>query len=423
MNAAEAARSAWRDVWANKVRSSLSFAAISVGVASLLYTTAQTRGMQLELRKNLEVMGPGRMTVEKARDYVSRGLSPGLTLSDLRAVRAEIPGLYMADASLSAWPDLLVYGRTVVKRPRVQGVTEQWRRRDWVFGLRGRFFDSRDVDDAARVCVLLEPGGWVHKPFWATFMRRDGDFDRLVTHHDLLGREVRIHNTVFVVVGILKKPPFDKDPRWNAWNDPDVLVPITAAQRYLPGGKGPSDAVEKLRLDTGDERTIPDVRRRLEGLLTRRHRGEADFKIRDEREEIAGQMNDLKKYVKAGLALGIVALLAGGIGIMNVTLATIFLRVKEIGIRRAVGAGKGDILAQFLFEAVYLGMAGGVAGLGLAAEGIKLLEKLGERNVAAITWYQCAAMVALGALVSAAFAFFPAYQAAGLDPVEALRSE
>ncbi|PIR19757.1 MAG: ABC transporter permease, partial [Elusimicrobia bacterium CG11_big_fil_rev_8_21_14_0_20_64_6] len=134
--------------------------------------------------------------------------------------------------------------------------------------------------------------------------------------------------------------------------------------------------VDEIRIDTGNERTLSARRSQIEVILKRRHRGEEDFEIKDQREEIENEMENMRKYVKAGLALGVVALLAGGIGIMNVTLATIFARVREIGIRRAIGASRADILAQFLLEAAMLGAAGGVAGVALGLGGVKWLSGL-----------------------------------------------
>lgn len=423
MNVAEAARSAWRDVWANKVRSALSFSAISVGVASLLYTLAQTKGMQQQLQKNVELMGPGAITIEKDGQYVSKGLSPGLTLSDAGALKSELPDLYMVDPRLTVYPQELVAAGQRVPYPRVDGVSQEWRKRDWVYTLDGRFIDGRDVKDSARVCVLLKPGGWLHKPFWAEYWHFEDPLGDLISHRDLLGKTVRLQDTVFFVVGILRLPPRDVDPRWESWDNPNVLVPVTAAQRYLRDGGDALDRIDSIRIDTGDEKTLDQSRRRIDAILTLRHRGEKDFKLRDMRSEMAGRMDEMKKYIAAALILGIVALLAGGIGIMNVTLATIFSRVKEIGIRRALGASRGDILAQFLCEAALLGVAGGVAGIGLGKVGLHFLESWNERQVAHLTWYHCCGMVLVGAAVSALFAALPAYQASGMEPVEALRSE
>ncbi len=424
MNLREAFRAGAREIAANKFRSALSFTAVSVGVASLLYTMAQTRGMQEALARNLELMGPGRMTIEKKRNYVSKGLSSGLTYGDALALRRELPDLYMVEPRSASWGSKLVHGRSSIEGVRVAGATPDFRKRDWVFKLRGRFLNGWDVEHRARVVVLVEPATWIKKPFWAKFWGEDSPYQLFAERRDLLGERVRLDDAVFTVVGVLTPPPRDKDPRWESWSTPHALVPITAFQRHLSRGEADPDAVGEILIDTGSERTLASRRRQVSAILKRRHRDEEDFEIKDDREAIEAKMEDMRKYVKAGLALGVVALLAGGIGIMNVTLATIFARVREIGIRRALGAGRADILAQFLLEAAMLGAAGGVAGVALGLGGLKWLSGLsGSRDVAEITWAQCAEGILLAALVSAAFALIPAYRASRLDPVEALKAE
>ena len=423
MNAGEALRAGAREIYANKFRSALSFAAVSVGVASLLYTMAQTQGMKEALEKNLELMGPGRLTIEKKRNYTSKGLSQGLTYGDALALRRELPDLYMVEPESTNW-GRLVHGRTSINGVKMTGGTPDFARRDWVYRLRGRFLNEWDVAHRARVAVMIEPAVWIKKPFWAKFWGDDNEYDSFAKRRDLLGAQVRLEDSVFTVVGVLTQPPRDKDPRWDSWNTPNILVPITAYQQHLAQDMNTPDAVDEIRVDTGDERTLASRRKQVEVILKRRHRGEEDFEVKDDREEIENKMEEMRKYVKAGLALGVVALLAGGIGIMNVTLATIFARVREIGVRRAIGASRADILAQFLFEAAMLGAAGGVAGVGLGLGGVKWLAGLGgSRDIAQITWLQCAAGIALASFVSAAFAFVPAYRASRLDPVEALKAE
>lgn len=423
MNLREALRAGAREISANKFRSALSFTAVSVGVASLLYTTAQTRGMQEALALNLELMGPGRMTVEKKQNYVSRGLSSGLTYADAAALRRELPDLYMVEPHSSSWGSNLVFGRTTVRGVRAVGTTPEFRRRDWVYSLRGRFINEWDVAHRARVVVMVEPAIWIKKPFWAKYWSRENPYDAFVKRRDLLGQRIRLEDSVFTVVGVMTPPPRDKDPRWNSWGTPNAVVPITAFQESLERS-GIPDGIDEIRIDTGDEKTLSSRRRQVEAILKRRHRGEEDFDIKDEREAIEADLAEMRKNAKTGLVLGLVALLAGGIGIMNVTLATIFARVREIGIRRAIGASRGDILALFLIEAAMLGAAGGAAGVALGLGGVKWLATLGgSRKLAEITWLQCAEGVALAALVSAAFALIPAYRASRLDPVEALRAE
>ncbi len=423
MNLREAFRAGAREISANKFRSALSFTAVSVGVASLLYTMAQTRGMQEALEKNLVLMGPGRLSIEAKRNYISKGLSLGLSYSDARALRRELPDLYMVEPK-SSYSITLVYGRSKVENVTTAGITPEFRRRDWVYELRGRFINQWDVDHRERVAVLVRPAGWRKKPIWAKFWGRDDAYENFAKRRDLLGERIRLGDSVFTVVGILTPPPRDLDPRWESWGTPDALVPITAFQQHFAQNSGNPDGVDEIQIETGDEKTLAPRRKQIEAILKRRHRGEEDFEIHDEREAIETKMEEMRKYVKAGLALGIVALLAGGIGIMNVTLATIFARVREIGIRRAIGASRVDILAQFLLEAAMLGAAGGIAGVALGLGGIEWLSRLeGSRQLAKISWLHCFEGIALASFVSAAFAFIPAYRASRLDPVEALRAE
>lgn len=424
MNLGEAARTAAREIRVHKLRSLLSFLAISVGAASLLYTLAQTRGMQQATLRNLELMGPGALSVERSSHYEGRGLSKGLTSGDAEAIRREVPGLYMISPTAKTWSADATFEGRRIDDTQVVGVTTEWRKRDWVYKLRGRFISDDDVRDAARVCVVVEPGGWVEKPFWAKFWTWKSPFDDLVTRRDLLGRELRLGGHEFLVVGSMRLPPRDKDPRWEAWDNPSVIVPLSAFGVYLAGAENRSpDSIDAIKVDTGAESTLPWAKRRIETLLKERHRGEEDFEVKNLRKEIEDSMQEESKYVAVALALGIVALLSGGIGILNVTLAAVYSRVREIGIRRAIGASRGDVMALFLVEAALLGVAGGAAGVLLGVAGIEKLARGADRDVADLAWYHAAAMVALSSLVAAAFAAYPAWRASRLDPIEAMRQD
>ena len=424
MNLGEAARAAAREIRIHKLRSLLSFSAISVGAASLLYTLAQTRGMQQAVSRNLELMGPGALAIEHKRDYVSRGLSKGLTVDDAQALRAQMPALFMVSPTAQSWNADLTYEGRRVESTSVVGVTPEWRRRNWVYTQRGRFFSERDQREAARVCIVIEPGGWFKKPFWASFWNWEPGFDKIVSRRDLLGRRLRLGGHDFVVVGALKLPPKDKDPRWNSWNNPSVLVPLATFSRFLGSRRGNTPgAVDEISIDTGDEKTLGPSRRRIETILKQRHRGEEDFEVKNQRQELEDSIREENKYVLVALILGVVALISGGIGILNVTLAAVYSRVREIGIRRALGAERSDVMALFMAEAALLGLAGGVAGVVLGVIGIEKLAKAADRDVVDMAWYHAVAMVALSSAVAAAFSAYPAWLASRLDPVEALREE
>ncbi|MBI5242886.1 MAG: ABC transporter permease [Elusimicrobia bacterium] len=425
MKVFEALRTGFREIRAHKSRSALSFSAVAIGVASMLYTFAQTHGMNREIGRAIGLIGPGRLSVEAKKDYVSKGLSPGLTADDALEIRLSMPELYMVYPSARHWiEELLVAGRKF-DSVLVMGTTPDWAKRDWVYTQRGRWLSDLDLRQASRVCVVIEPGGWVKKPFWASWMW-EGPFEGFLKRHDMLGKDLILGGHSFRVVGALRDPPADKDPRWGRYSEGNVsiLMPVTAMHSLMfqYGQKHPR-SVDSIQVDTGNEKTLPAAKRMIASILKRRHKGEDDFEIKDSREEIEGQLKETAKYTLAATLLGAVAILAGGIGILNVTLAALFARVKEIGIRRAVGATRLDILSQFVAEAMLLGLCGGVAGSALGAGGIAYLARHTDRDLASLTWYHFAAALALAGATGFFFSLYPAWKAAALDPVEALRDE
>lgn len=415
-----------REIRANKLRSVLSFAAVAVGSASVLYTLAGVTGMRLEVGKAIGLLGPGRLRVEEKRNYKSRGLSPGLTSDDAAEISA-LPGVYMAFPKTNGWGVDVRYRGKRFENVQVVGTTPAWAKRDWVYKLRGRFFNDEDVKQSARVCVLIEPGGWEVKPFWYSFWGQERPFPAMVSRRDLLGRELQLNGHGFTVVGVMREPPRDRDPRWfnREWTGSGyILTPVTSHHQFLrQGWSRRANGVQKIEVDTGDEKTVPAIRRAVEIILKRRHRGEADFDVVDYREEIANELEENRQQVLVGVLLGSVAILAGGIGIMNVTLATIFLRVKEVGIRRALGATRFDIIAQFVAEATLLGILGGLAGLVLGYYGVEHLMKNADKDMAELVWWHFPAALAVAGLTGFLFSVAPAWRASGLDPVEALRNE
>lgn len=425
LNVFEAALTGWLEIKGHKMRSFLSFFAISIGVASILYTSAQVSGMNKRMTEALELVGPGRMEVEPKRDYQSRGISPGLTSDDAEAIRSAMPELHMVYPVINKHGVRMRYREFNNDDIAVFGVTPEWRRRDWVYTQRGRFLQEADVRQGSRVAVVIQPGGWFEKPFWARWFQ-ETPFDKLLQKRDLLGQVVSLNDRLFTVVGVIKEPPRDKDPRWfrSFWTRGGTfLVPISTFQRTLSsGGDRDPRVVNDIQVDTGDEETIPLYKRRIERLLEARHR-EPDFEVNDNREQIQGIINSMKERAIAILAVGIVAILAGGIGIMNVTLATIFSRVKEIGVRRAVGATRGDIMAQFVVEAMVLGLLGGIAGLFLGLLAVEYLQPKQARDMAQLTAWHCLGALLLSVGTGFVFALYPASQAAKLDPVEALHYE
>lgn len=424
MKVSELARSAHLEITSNKARSSLTCFSLAIGVAAIIFTFSQVEGMKKRYIEIMELSGPGRIKVQKRPGYTSRGLSKGLTLDDARAIRRIFPELYMVSPVARTWGSEFQLDDFHSDSMRVLGVTEEWRKRDWVYVLKGRFITAQDVEDTARVCLLVKPGGWTEKPFWAKYFP-EKPIEKIFKHKEVLGKKVRMKGHIFTVIGVLEEPDKDKDPRWSreGGGDGKIVIPITTLQTYLKrSSDGANRPLRSIEIDTGDGDTAANYIRQIKTLLKSRHRGEEDFEIKDFRELIAGAMERMKEFATAILVIGIVAVLAGGIGIMNVTLATIFSRIREIGIRRALGATRMDIIQQFVTEAVALGVIGGIAGSGLGIAAVKFLAPDADRMAAVGIHHLLAALViAMG--TGFFFSIFPAYQASKFDPIEALHYE
>ncbi|MBI4669521.1 MAG: ABC transporter permease [Elusimicrobia bacterium] len=420
------------EIWAHKLRSLLSFLTMAIGVGAILYTFAITEGTSQRMKKAMAIAGQGRMEIGPKRggDYKSKGLSPGLTLNDAKAIRSAFPELAMVSPEIERWGAGFIYKDFKDGSLAARGITLEWAKRDWGYTTRGRFLNQTDIDTAARVCVLIEPGRWLKKPWWIKrWASRKDDFNSWIVRRDLLGKNVIIGNEMFLVVGIIQEPTREKDPRWfrGRWSWGDGLMPITTLMKSVTSRYDASDSPDKIDsidIDTGNEETVSSYRKKIEALMRLRHRGEEDFEVFEYRERYADQIAEQKKTARATLLMGIICVLAGGIGIMNVTLATIYSRIKEIGIRRAVGASRSDIVLQFVIEAMLLGLLGGIFGIALGLLGINtFLKDIRWMDIA--TFHPIHFMAALTIAVGTGFIFsiWPAWMAAKLDPVEALRYE
>ena len=418
------------EIFHHKMRSFLTFFAISIGVISIMYSLTLIYSMNFRTKKAIELVGPGRLKVEmKNRRQSDSSLEKkeardSLTLEDALALRAQLPGLYMVSPIITKYVDFS--DGTFEDGQEVGGITPEWKKRGWVYKVSGRFINQHDLDTYARVAVIIEEGGYFKKPRWMSIYDWRDKVQVYIKHNNLLGKTVKLDNRLYTVVGILQEPPMEKNPKSfmnvEGWQ-PNVMVPITTAQRLMNGYGWDSGGVDEINVDTGEEATMNIYKRRIEKLLQARHGGRVRLNIKDFRELIKQQLAAQERNMYTSLILGAIAILAGGIGIMNVTLATIYSRIKEIGIRRAIGATRADIMSQFIIEAMLLGFFGGLAGIFVGLAGIQYLASQGDTEMMMLQWWMpfCAIVVAVftGFLAS----LYPAYQASRLDPIEALRYE
>ena len=426
-----AARTGFTELWSHKTRSALSFLAIAVGSVVFIDSFAAIVETQRRLREQERVSGIARLKIvqNNSRSYSNPDEyvpAPAILYEDVEKLKERVPGLFMVSPEARDWRNIFEYeGKRVVTS--AYGVTPEWIKRDFVYSLRGRFINQHDLDTRARVVVLIRKAPPAPASRFDKAARKRWDFtsafDVLVSHADLLGKPVKLDNIAFTVVGILEELPASRRPA-TVWDDGGrdrkVLAPVTSLAHA--GIISEWHSLD-LNIDTGDERTFDDTMRRIKDWLKSRYGDEEAFIIENQLEQIKSRIETSLKAALMTISLGMLAFIAGGIGIMNVTLATVFSRTTEIGIRRAIGASRGDIMLQFVVEAVMLGLIGGLLGSGAGwLWGVPVKVLLGLERSPIMPWMPVVSVL-IAALTAFVFALYPAWVAAGLKPADALRAE
>ncbi|MGD9643413.1 MAG: ABC transporter permease [Elusimicrobiales bacterium] len=422
-----AARSGAAEIWAHKTRSVLSFLAIAVGSVVFIDAFSAIFHTYERLERQREFSGLARMRIIQNQaasysspdDYVE---PPSFGYDQLKKLREQAPEFHMISGEARSWRNVMEYqGERLVAS--VAGVTPEWMKRDFGYTLRGRFFNWHDMEEKLRVCVLIRrapppPAEKISRKAYST----GNAFDTLLTHNDLLGKTVKIDGITFTVIGVAEEFPHSRRLQgFSGYREQTkVLVPVTTGANYgIVRGGGQLE----VSIDAGPEAGFDDALRKVNNFLKITF-GDGDFfLVENQLEEIRKNMAARLKDAFVTISLGMLAFIAGGIGIMNVTLATVFARTKEIGIRRAVGASRSDIMLQFMVEAVLLGLIGGVLGSALGwLWGVPLKVILGMGASPIKPWMPLISIL-IAAVTAFAFAIYPAWVAAGLKPADALRAE
>jgi len=399
-----------REVLSNKFRSFLSMIGIILGVASLVAMIGVVQGMISNFTIFFEESGGiEKITIRPTDPPLEQThiafLSPGLTITDAESIAASVPlAEYVTPVVQPGW-GRLTRGNYRTGR-RFQGVWPDIQAIENYQVERGRFIGDLDNDKASAVVVLgAEAVSRLYGP-----------------GEDPIGTQIRIRNQPFTVVGVLPEYYFDQSGR-NAlrWKNFAVFIPARTAAMRFQG----DELVQAIHVRVNDFRNLNDLIPQLESVLLQNHKGIMDFEI-ETREDQLAEFERLERsftYSLGGVA-GI-SLLVGGIGIMNVMLAVVSERIREIGVRKAVGARASDIFIQFLVESTAISVVGGVLGVFLSVAFLQILGGVipgGE----AINLFPGTAMI-FGFIFSAGIGLlsgvYPAFKAARLDPIEALRYE
>src|SRR3954466_105665 len=392
---------------ANKMRSLLTMLGIVIGVAAVIAMVAIGSGAQNAVKERINALGTTLLTVNPGQQRMG-GVSVGganakLTLDDARALEDSGGALFAAVQPEMGGNQQVTWTNKNTNTSIVGSSANYLEVRKYELAV-GRMFSTAEDEGRARVAVV--------GPTVATNMG-------LTTPDALVGEKIRIRGLMFDVIGVTKSKG-----QASQFGNPDdqILIPLRTA-RYRVNG---NDRLRSISVISPAEDSIASTMGRIQSILRHEHRlrqGVADdFQIRSQADFLntLGETTAVFTYLLAGIAA--VSLIVGGIGIMNIMLVSVTERTREIGIRKALGATKWNILLQFLIEAVVLCCLGGIVGIGIGTGGAMVMSK-----VAGFTTHVSMSVVgaafASAAAVGVVIRVWPARSAAVMDPIVALRYE
>ena len=402
---------AWAGVITHKLRSSLTMLGIVIGITAVIALMSIGRGVEAEIMSEIEKFGsnlvfitPGWTTEEEA--WAAAGSAQTLTQEDAAAIAEQVPSVSSVAPVLASNLQAVVGGENV--RAQVSGVTPEHMQVNNLEIAHGAFFTEYDYQRGAKVAVL---GSNVKETLF-------GDADPI-------GQQMRMGGIVVRVIGVLEgKEAMEGSP------DDNIFIPLTTFQQtvYQPRTAQGDHVVHYITLTVSDQEQGNYVIDEITELLRSRHQlaahADDDFEIIS-MEEIIETVSEITGTIAIFLgAIAGISLLVGGVGVMNIMLVSVTERRREIGILKALGATGRDIWTQFLMEAAFLTLAGGIIGIAL---GWGLSYSVSRFSMGQIPSVVTADIVILAVSVSVGiglfFGFYPAWKASRLNPIEALRSE
>ena len=399
---------ALRAILLNKTRSLLTCLGIIVGIAAVIAVMAIGQGAQTMMVREISSMGDNLVMVfpeRNNRGAVSVGMGQGQTMTadDAEAIKRELSHLVKGVSPGVNANCQMMYGARNWSG-RVSGVgCEVTSINNWTV-TDGRFFTEEEERQCARVCAI------------GTTVRAN-----LFEDEEPVGRTIRLGSMTFKVIGVLGSKGANN---WGQDQDDVIMAPYTTVQRYLQRSVFRNIGMMHISLISMDD--LEEAKREITALLRQRHHladyQDNDFEMRDTTEimNTIGSVTGLMTVLLTAVAA--ISLLVGGIGIMNIMLVSVTERIKEIGLRMAIGATPANILWQFILEAVVLSTVGGAIGVVVGIGGAQVIGAAKGWPILIQIPSTIAAFL-FSSVVGMFFGFYPAYRASKLNPIDCLRYE
>jgi putative ABC transport system permease protein len=400
----------------NKMRSALTVLGVVIGITSIVGMTSLIRGFDETLRDSIRELGPNTIYVQKmgalsfteGKTFQELVRRPNLVPADARAI-SELPSVALVDIWLGAMGGAgarVYYGNTRTKPLSVLGVTENFATVSFVKLEHGRFIVPSEVQNRRQVVVLGQTA-----------------YQSLFLNQDPVGKKVRVGPREFTVIGVAGKRPNMGGLAQGA--DDFVVIPYTTHEKFY-GKVGIFNRTAMIAVVPREDVHRDVAMREVEELMRIRHSvrldqpNDFDLLTQDAMMKVWDQFS--QATFLALVVISSIALMVGGIGVMAIMMISVTERTREIGVRKALGARRREILWQFLIEAAFLTSMGGVLGI-LVGSAIGLGVNMALDFPVSLPWWSFALGIGFSASVGIFFGLFPAIKASRLDPIEALRYE
>ncbi|MBK7926248.1 MAG: ABC transporter permease [Bryobacterales bacterium] len=398
----------------HKLRSLLTMLGMIFGVGAVVAMLSITAGAQKDILSSIDLLGVNNILIE-AKEAVDRNelqsrrlISPGLTFRDFRAIAENVGGIQALTPRKRFKPQK-VLPKTANESPMLIGVEPSYLEIQSLKVVEGRFFTEQENRDSIPVCVLGESAKV-----------------NLLGYDSAVGKFVKVNDTWLQVIGVLA-PQAGADTEVEGLEVVNrnnlVISPMnTVMRRFEDNNSYLKDEIDGIYIKVKEGTDSIETAGVVTAILTATHKDAGDFTVVVPAGLLEQRRRTLGIFNIVMICIAGISLLVGGIGIMNIMLATVLERTREIGIRRAIGAKQADIIRQFLTEAVLISIVGGLIGIafGFSLSWI-IAAAAGWSTVVTTTSIAVAFTVSVG--IGLLFGIYPAMQAAKLDPIEAIRYE